>query len=190
VLILARHGQTAANASGLLLGRNDVDLNEVGRGQATAVGRALAGATRVISSPLLRARRTAEAIGLPVEIDDRWIEVDYGIYDGEPLADVPREVWEHWRHDPEWCPPEGESMASVGRRVREACDGLVEAASASDVVVVSHVSPIKAAVTWALGVGDEATWRMFLDVASISRIGVSGRGPSLRSYNDCHHLEG
>jgi broad specificity phosphatase PhoE len=188
VLILARHGQTDANASRLLLGRSDVPLNEVGRGQADAVGRALAGAARVISSPLQRARSTAETLGLPVEIDDRWIELDYGIYDGVPLAEVPREVWDHWREDPSWSPPAGESLASLGRRVRNACDELADEATTADIVVVSHVSPIKAAVTWALHVGDEVAWHMFLDVAAISRIGLSARGPSLHSYNDCHHL--
>ena len=52
----------------------------------------MAGATRLISSPLSRARDTAEALGtgLPVEIDDRWVEVDYGEYDGQKLGGHPR----------------------------------------------------------------------------------------------------
>jgi hypothetical protein len=52
------------------------------------------------------------------------------------------------------------------------------------VVVVSHVSPIKAAVTWALGVGDEVGWRMFLGDAAICRIDTSGRVPLLLAFND------
>lgn len=189
MLILARHGQTPANASGLLLGRRDIALNDLGRLQAESIGRVLAGAGRVVSSPLQRARQTAEAIGLPVEIDERWVEIDYGDYDCQPLSEVPHEVWEHWRVNPSWTPPNGESLASVGQRVRAACDDLADEAMHTDIVVVSHVSPIKAAMTWALGVGDEVAWRMFLDVASITRIAVSVRGPSVRSYNDCHHLE-
>ncbi|SUZ62101.1 uncharacterized protein METZ01_LOCUS14955, partial [marine metagenome] len=43
----------------------------------------------VVSSPLLRTRRTAEAFGMDVEVDDRWIEMDYGEFDGRPVADVP-----------------------------------------------------------------------------------------------------
>jgi broad specificity phosphatase PhoE len=54
--------------------------------------------------------------------------------------------------------------------------------------VVSHVSPIKAAVAWALGVGDEITWRMWVAPASITRIGCSGPAPSLRSFNELAHL--
>jgi hypothetical protein len=50
------------------------------------------------------------------------------------------------------------------------------------------VSPIKAAVAWALDAGPEASWRMFLDVAAICRIGVSARGALLTSYNETAHL--
>jgi broad specificity phosphatase PhoE len=54
--------------------------------------------------------------------------------------------------------------------------------------VVSHVSPIKAAVAWALGVGDEASWRIWVGPASITRIGFAGRTPSLRAFNELAHL--
>ena len=53
---------------------------------------------------------------------------------------------------------------------------------------MSHVSPIKAAVTWALGAGEELGWRMFLDLASITRIGGRDGTPSLVGYNDVAHL--
>src|SRR5207302_5960129 len=121
--------------------------------QAAAVGRGLQGAARVGSSPLLRARETADAIGGTVEVDDRWIELDYGIWDGRPLAEVPAELWVRWRADPDFAPEGGESLAALGRRVADACQALAEEAADDDVVVVSHVSPIKAAVAWALGVG-------------------------------------
>ena len=93
--------------------------------------------------------------------------MDYGIYDGLPLGDVPSKIWDRWLSDPAWCPEGGESHLDLDRRVRAACEELWEEAGATDVVVVSHVSPIKAAVAWALGVGVEATWRMHLDTASI-----------------------
>ena len=55
-------------------------------------------------------------------------------------------------------------------------------------VVVSHVSPIKAGVAWALGTGDEVAWRMYVALASITRVGVTERGPILRSFNEVAHL--
>jgi broad specificity phosphatase PhoE len=190
VLILVRHGETEANARRLLVGRANPPLTERGRQQARALASAVAGAGVVRVSPLRRARETAAAFDLPVEVDDRWIEVDYGELDGRPVTEAWAPLWERWRADPEWVPPGGESLASVGRRVREACEELREIATTTDVVVVTHVSPIKASVTWALQVGEEAAWRMFLDVASVTRIGVGERGPVLRSFNERHHLVG
>ena len=191
VLILVRHGQTAANRSGLLLGRSDVPLTDLGRAQAAstcAAVRAGRDVAAVVASPLIRARDTAACFGLPVEIDERWIEVDYGSFEGRPFAEVPAGVWAQWRADPEFVPDGGESLAACGRRVRSACEDLRARAAVDDVVVVSHVSPIKAGVGWAIGAGDDLGWRMHCDVASITRIAVAGRAPVLHSYNEVGHL--
>jgi broad specificity phosphatase PhoE len=195
-LHLVRHGRTEANASGLLLGRLDPPLDDVGRAQATAAADAIAGVSgigRVICSPLARARDTASFIaarvGVGVEVDDRWVELDYGEYDGVALTDVPAAEWARWRADPTFTPPGGESLVALRQRVETALEGLRdELASGPDVVVVSHVSPIKAAVAWTLGVGDEVTWRMYLAPAAICRVRVDGRGPSLTGFNDVSHL--
>lgn len=190
MLILVRHGRTDANRSGLLLGRLDVDLDPTGVAQAAAVAAAVGRVDRVVSSPLVRTRRTAEAFGLPVEVDDRWVELDYGDLDGTPLRDVPASQWAAWRRDLGWRPPGGESLADLGVRVRAACEDLADDARERDVVVVSHVSPIKAATAWAMGVGDEVSWRLFLAPASITRIAVGDRGPSLHGFNDVAHMAG
>ena len=188
MLILVRHGQTAVNAGGRLQGRVDAPLTELGHAQAAAIAGALSDASFVVSSPLLRARETAAHISADVVVDDRWTELDYGELDQMPLHEVPADLWAHWRADPSFAPPGGESLVALGDRVREACSELAARATTEDVVVVSHVSPIKAAVAWALAVGDEVSWRMFLDVAAISRIAIGPNGPSLRSWNDCSHL--
>ena len=188
MLILARHGQTAANAAGHLLGRADPPLTAEGHRQAQAMGAVLGGAALIVSSPLQRARVTADAIGAPVEIDERWTELDYGEYDDRPPGDVPPELWQRWRVDPDYRPPGGESLSELGVRVRAACAELAPRAAEADVVVVSHVSPIKAGVAWALGAGDEVAWRMYVALASITRVGVTERGPILRSFNEVAHL--
>ncbi len=189
VLFLVRHGRTAENAARLLLGRLDVALDHLGERQARSLGQvpALREATRVVTSPLKRALDTASAIGPPVTVDERWAEIDYGIYDGMELASA-AELWEGWDRDLRYRPEGGESLAELGERVREACDDLWQEACDADVVVVSHVSPIKAAVAWALGVGDEICWRTFLDTASITVVGPGrSRRPTLRSFNDTAH---
>ena len=118
------------------------------------------------------------------------MELDYGDYDGMALADVPAELWARWRNDFDFAPPGGESLVALRTRVAAALDDLADAARTEVIVVVAHVSPIKAAVAWALGVGDEVTWRMFVRPASITRIAVTDRGPVLHSFNEVAHLEG
>jgi broad specificity phosphatase PhoE len=184
MLWLVRHGQTEANAAGLLLGRSDPALSALGREQATALATRIPRDARVVTSPLLRARETAAAFGRLTEVDDRWIELDYGTLDGRPPTEVGPERWARWRSDPTYVPAGGESLADLGARVRAACAALAEEVRDHDVVVVSHVSPIKAAVAWALGAGDELGWRLFVEVASIARVAVDANGPSLRSLNE------
>ncbi|HLH28774.1 MAG TPA: histidine phosphatase family protein, partial [Acidimicrobiales bacterium] len=95
MLILVRHGESTANAEGRLLGRLDAPLTARGLAQARALAPFVAGATRLLSSPLGRAVGTAEALGtgLPVEVDERWVEIDYGVLDGVLLGDVPADLW-------------------------------------------------------------------------------------------------
>ncbi|HEY5108663.1 MAG TPA: histidine phosphatase family protein [Acidimicrobiales bacterium] len=190
MLILVRHGESTGNAEGLLLGRIDSPLTGRGLEQARSLSDTVAGANRLISSPLSRALDTAEALGtgLSVEVDERWVEVDYGEYDGRKLGDIPAEVWLEWRSDPAFTPPGGESLAAAGARVREACEELFAdpdgpARGDGIVVVVSHVSPIKAAACWSLGMGDEGAWRLYLANASATRINWGPGGPVLAGFN-------
>ena len=190
MLIVVRHGRTEANRDGRLLGRLDVDLDDLGRRQATAMAASVGPVDRIVTSPLRRTRQTADAWGQEVEVDERWIELDYGALDGTPMRDVEPAVWDAWRRDVGYAPPAGESIAALGERVRAACDAIVADAVDRNVLVVSHVSPIKAAVGWALGVGEAIAWRMFVAPASVTRIAVSERGPSLHAFNLVDHLDG
>lgn len=194
MLILVRHGESVANAQGLLLGRIDAPLTEVGRAQAATVRTLLRGPVAELRcSPLVRARDTATALHLDVElqIDERWVEVDYGEFDGQPLRDIPAAVWQEWRRDPGYRPPGGETLSEVDRRVAGACDQLFAQPDAGarrrdgDVVVVSHVTPIKAAVAWALGLDAGLSWRLHLNTASVTRIEWGNNAePVLHGFNE------
>jgi broad specificity phosphatase PhoE len=190
VLILVRHGESAANAAGLLSGRAESPLTAHGKSQVASLATSMIRASRLISSPLGRALDTAAALGLglTVEVDGRWTEVDYGALEGEPLTAVPAETWRQWRSDAAFRPPGGETFAEVGARVRLACDELFAqpgagARAPDDVVVVSHVSPIKAAVAWALGAGDDLAWRLHLSTASLTCVAWGIDRPVLRYFN-------
>ncbi|MDQ2650221.1 MAG: histidine phosphatase family protein [Actinomycetota bacterium] len=193
MLIVVRHGRTATNAAGRLLGRADPSLDDLGRQQAAATADHLLETmrpARVVCSPLARTRETAEAFGLPVTVDERWIELDYGSLEGTKLVEVPKDYWQRWQSDIDFAPEGGESLSGLGERVRAACEDLADEAAEADVVVVSHVSPIKAAVAWALGVDDQVSWRMFVAPASITKISTSGPRRSLHGFNGSDHLGG
>ncbi len=192
-LHIVRHGRTEANASGLLLGRADPSLDAVGKAQATAIGSALPRCRLVVTSPLARCRETAELMAEHGEVDEllvdeRLIEIDYGELDLTPLREVPNEVWRDWQADTGFRPPSGETLEELEERVGSCLGELWPRAVAEDVAVVTHVSPVKAAVAWSLGVSIAISWRCFVAQASITRIGSGTAGPSLHRFNDVSHL--
>lgn len=189
MLVLVRHGRTEANAARKLQGLLDLPLDDVGLAQASGVAEWLGRPDRVVSSPLLRARQTAEAFGVPYEVDERWIELDYGTLDGVATSDVPDDVWARWRVDPQYRAGGGESMEEMRERVVAAAGDLLADAREQTIVVTSHVSPIKAAVMWALGVDLTVGWRCHLDQASVCRILAGPKGPVLLGFNETRRSE-
>ena len=191
MLILVRHGESVLNKEGRLVGRLNPQLTPRGELQAAAAGTLLGEVGELRCSPLERTRRTAELLetGRPVVIEERCIELDYGELDGTPLVDVDPSLWERWLNDASFVPPGGESLEALGQRMA----GLVEELFSTpgelardrdaDAVVVSHVSPIKAAVAWALGVDPLIAWRMQLATGSVTRIDLGRQGPQLVGFN-------
>jgi probable phosphoglycerate mutase len=192
MLVLVRHGRTQWNAERRLAGRTDVELDDVGRAQAAAVGRSLGAVVEVRTSPLRRALETAQLLGTgrtPI-VDPSFVELDYGDAEGTRLDELSAEEWRAMREDPTRRFLNGESLDDVQRRVAPALDALFStdgrgARSADgDVVVVSHVAPIKAAVAWALGCGPDLNLRLRLDNATVTRVAWGPFGPVLLSYNE------
>ena len=87
-LYISRHGQTPWNVEDLICGRTDVPLTEVGQQQALRLAESALdkGIDVILCSPMLRARQTAQAvsdaIGVPIQIDERLIEMDFGTFEG------------------------------------------------------------------------------------------------------------
>ena len=194
MISFVRHGETSHNREGRFQGRADVELSARGLEQVARLATRLStwDIAAVYSSPLARARQTAMAVaavaGCEVEADDRLIELDYGDWDGRRLGDIGASEWAAWRADPEFAPPGGESLVAVTARVESFCrDRLVN--GDANVIAVSHVSPIKSAVCWALGVDERATWQMQLGLATITEVGARPNGSGyLSSFNDAAHL--
>lgn len=182
MLLLVRHGETEANRMGRYLGRADPPMTSRGRAQASRLASLLPRPDLIVASPLRRTVDTAKQLGASMEIDERWVELDYGPYDLQPVGELPPELLARWRTDPNFAPAGVETVASLSGRVSDACDDLLTRAASSVVVVVSHVGPIKAAIGWALGAAPPIS-RLFVEDASVSRIDVAGGRPSLRWFN-------
>lgn len=197
--VLLRHGETPLSVERRFAGRGDIPLTETGRLQAKAAAQRLAasgGIQLIVTSPLQRARLTAEAVaaatGAPVEVDDGWIETDFGAWEGLSYAEAmerwPDEVTA-WMKDTSVAPPRGESFAIAGRRVLAALGRLLGRAEPGRVVVVSHVTPMKTVLRHALLAPPAALRRMHLDVACLCEVNWYADGPAVvRSLNDTGHL--
>ena len=197
--LLLRHGQTALSAERRFAGRGDYPLTDLGRQQATAAGARLAergGIDLIVSSPLVRALATAQAVadctGAGLVTEEGLVETDFGSWEGMTFGEI-RANWPEqmnaWLADAEVAPPGGESFAAVGERVSAALDRLLRAHEGQTLVVVSHVTPIKTIVCRALLAPTGALFRMHLDIASLTQAEWFADGPALlRSLNDTTHL--
>jgi probable phosphoglycerate mutase len=196
-LVLVRHGATAHSAQWRFSGRNDLPLDAAGEQQAAALAaRGFGSVTAVVSSPLRRALQTAQAIaaplGLAVETQDGLAEVDFGAWEGLTMAEARERdaaAVDEWLASADVAPPGGESFAALGRRVRAAREAVIAAHRGSVVVVVSHVTPIKTLVRFALDAPPVAMFRLMLDTASVSIVDYFDDGNSaVRLVNDTSHL--
>ena len=199
ITLLLRHGQTPLSTERRFAGVGDIELTETGVRQAKLAGERLAARGDIdviVTSPLQRVRQTAAevaaATGAPVVDDEDLRETDFGAWEGLTFAEAqqrwPGEVTT-WLGDPAAAPPQGESFAAVGVRVRRALARLLDQYAGQTVLVVSHVTPIKTLLTEALLAPPAALYRMFLDVGSLNEVHWFSDGPAVvRSLNDTGHL--
>jgi probable phosphoglycerate mutase len=198
-MLLLRHGETAHSVERRFSGREDLPLTARGLEQAEAAARRLStwdGIVAVVSSPLQRARATADVVaavvGAPVEVEQRLVETDFGAWEGLTFAEVQRR-WPGelaaWLADPTVAPPDGESFAETARRVRQARDRTLARFPGQTVLVVSHVTPIKTLLRIALDAPSTALFRLHLDIGGLSIVDWYADGPaSVRLVNDTSHL--
>jgi broad specificity phosphatase PhoE len=155
VIYLARHGQTAYNALGLILGHRDPPLSELGLEQARqlAANASHLGVRSLFTSPLLRARRTAEIVGATVGVAPtvlgELVESSRGHWEGRDVASLARDEPELHRAFLAACGdfqfPGGESLRSQRDRTRTAL--AVIAGAALPALAVTHAGTIRAAMT-------------------------------------------
>lgn len=165
-LILIRHGQTEFNLGGRMQGQLDTPLTEAGRAEAREAATELASwpIGTVVSSDLERARDTAEvlsnALGLPFSTDSRLRETDLGDWQGKAHEEVDSVFpgqRTHWRLNPTWAPPGGETRLEVSERAATVVDELMgsDTWNAGAVMLVAHGGTIAALTSRLVGIPTE-----------------------------------
>ena len=187
---LARHGETAWSLSGQHTSRTDIPLTERGERNARSLGERLKahGFVRVMTSPLQRARRTAELAGFggALETDPDLVEWDYGHYEGLRTEDIQKERpgWNLFR---DGC-PHGESFEAV----RERADRVVGRLRAipGDALVFAHGHILRILAARWLGLPVSGGKYFLLAAGSISILSYDHdrNEPAIRLWNDDRHV--
>jgi broad specificity phosphatase PhoE len=206
--ILIRHGESLSNREGRVQGQADVELSEVGQRQAAAVADwcrsqpEMAAADELWSSPLRRARATAEAIGVaigkPVQLADDLRELHAGIFQGHLWDDLslrfPTEVARWQSGDLDYQIPKGESRRQLAERGRQALEALADRPT-KRMIVVAHGGILTAALGLLVGRDHpllaEASERPFTRLPALANCSISELtwpGPKLVRFNETSHL--
>lgn len=199
--LLLRHGETEMSVSKQFSGLSDPALTERGEWQARRAAGYVGqrgGISAVVASPLGRAQQTAQAVadavGAQIITDDGLIEMDFGEWEGKSFTEVRAEYPEEhssFFFDASVCTPEGECMDDVFERIQDVMNGLAEKYAGQNVVLVSHVTPIKAILRHALAANANMFRTLHLDLAGLSIVEFYPDGKSVvRRVNDTHYLEG
>ena len=207
--ILIRHGESLSNREGRVQGQADVKLSDTGHQQATAVASWCKSQSfhkkscELWSSPLCRARETADvigtAIGLSAQIEDKLVELNAGVFQGhlwDDLADRFPEDVAQWRSgDVDFQIPGGESRRQLAERGSHALQSL-SCRPVDSMVIVAHGGVLTAAL--GLLVGREhpllanVVERPFTRLPALGNCSVSQLkwpGPELLSFNQMDHLD-
>ena len=199
-LLAVRHGATEWSQARRFAGSRDIPLTAHGRLQAEAVAQALAGsfAAAVCTSPLERARTSAEVIAKPHRlepvIEPDFREMAFGAWEGvtrdEVTARFPAEA-RLWASAPHLVtPPQGEALTAVDARVRAALAALVEQHRGETVILVSHAIVTRLIVLAALGLGPDRLWSVDASPAGITEIEYEENWATVHRMNTLAHLDG
>jgi broad specificity phosphatase PhoE/ribonuclease HI len=197
--LVIRHGETTYGVRGRFTGREDVDLTERGRRQATAVAERVRtfGPSVVLTSPLQRCRDTAAAIaaatGAAVTVDDRLLDEGLGDWTGLRVDEIERgwpAEFAVWRREPASAPPGGESFTQVRERVKPLMTESLTTHRGHTVALVTHGAVAKMILITALQVDPAVAYRLRVDTGSLSGFTVADDGSIvLWTLNDTVHLD-
>ena len=197
MLYIIRHGETAKNKKKLLQGRSDQSLNESGFSQAADTGDRFRGMgirfDRVYSSPLIRARQTAEQIlkkggmaepdseagrtSLPIITDERLIEMDYGPYEGMDLEKPAPEVMAFFMDFAGTPAPDGmEQLGDVTARLGEFLEEIHDEALKGNILISTHAIAMKGALEYLTPGSRGGYWSKYIGNCDVYAVEVTESG--------------
>lgn len=181
-LTLICHGATAATRSGAF--SDDEPLEPKAITAATALSGHLRRADRVLASPALRARQTAQALGLDALTDTALRDWDVGAWRGRALADLHAQAPQAlaaWRGDPDAAPPGGESLNQLAARVAH---WLGQLDRTGHVVAVTHAAVVRATLLAVLEAPTSAFWRLDVQPLSLTDLRTDGTRWTVRAFGE------
>jgi broad specificity phosphatase PhoE len=182
-VVLVRHGETPWSEEGRFAGRTDLPLTPNGEALALELGPRLVhyGFDRVMTSPLFRAKRTAELFNLgPVDIDDRLVERDYGAYEGLTTAEIRAKdpVWNVWKD----AVPNGEDIEDMTARV-DSFIGDLRAGGSKRTLVAAHGHFIRLFTARWLGLDTEYARLFRIGTLGVVHLGWERENPVMHKWN-------
>ena len=199
-ICLVRHGETDWNVERRLQGHKDIPLNATGVAQARALAEALAN-TRfdaIYSSDLARAQDTAEEVaqrlGVAVKTLPAVRERNFGVFQGltrrEAEQDFPEMQARVARREPDFIPPEGESLRQCFIRVAAALNALADKHAGESILLVAHGGVLDAARRYVTGMPLDVPRDFELGNAALNWLARIDGAWSLEGWNDQSHLDG
>lgn len=187
-LILLRHGETEWSKLGKHTGLTDIPLTARGEELARGAGKLLGGYkfSLVLTSPLQRARRTAELAGLQAEVDPLLVEWDYGGYEGRTTREIRSELgynWTAFSHGVIRGATPGETVEEVAARASRVLTRVLPAMTEGDVALVAHGHFLRILTAVFLRLTPRFGAQITLDAGSVSVLGFYREQPAILSWN-------
>lgn len=198
-IYLVRHGQTAWNREEIFRGKTDIPLDDTGRRQAELAAKYFEGMKihRIYSSPLSRARETAQKIAQPhnlkVEPLEGIIDLSFGNWEGhshQEIRKTDQEIYRLWREEPHRVRlPGGESLDDVRVRAMASLQEVIQNHTGKTLVLVSHRVVNKVLICGILGLDNSHFWQITQDTTAINLIQYKNGKYILSLMNETCHLK-
>ncbi len=196
-IIFLRHGQAKNNTERILAGRTPgVPLTEEGVDQSEKAAKFLEemNISAIYSSPIERAKNTAEIVGkhnsIDVRIDDRLIELDMGKFTGKPYDEIfsshGNVFMKFYRGELEIAHNGVETFEEVKKRIRDMVDHVIDNHPDENVVLVTHMDPIKAMLSTVVSFSPENLYELIIPNASLNIFREYKRKFSISGINVMH----